>query len=127
MKLTVKSLGHFDSDNYGRIIVIVENDEFKGTAQFWANSDVFEEFAHKLAHFPFESKEPVVFEDDNVRLEVSLFDKLGKINMKFVLAGEEGDSLILNERSAEVGTLNRFAMELRSLDTSLAGEVTLET
>lgn len=127
MKLTIKSLGHLDSDDYGQILLTVENNEFKGTARFWAYSDVFEDFADKLSCFPFESKEPVVFEADDVEIEVSLIDSLGTINMKFTLNDYDENSLVVNEQSAETEALHKFARGLQIMDTSVESELILET
>lgn len=126
MKITIKSSGFLDDDTYGLVTLIVESERFKGTGEFWANEDVFDNFVSELLKFPFESKENIIFVTDNLKLEISLLDMAGRINLHFSISDDQ-NSLEYDDQSAEAEMIRKLAQSLSTLDISNPNQLTWET
>lgn len=116
-----------ESDNLVRFDIVCESNAFKGSIiDFFAYPDEFKEFAQELLRFPFESKEQVVYNTFNdkiegqkyaydLRLEVSLKDSAGRVNFAVHIRDQDNQECIFSD-IVEVQSLHEFAKQLLAAD-----------
>lgn len=103
-----------EPSNYAYFRMIVENEKFKATVEFYAETDSFKKFATQLEKFPFESKDPVSLDCGELKLDISLADSYGRINFKVSITDWDHNKVSFTDRSVVTADLQALAMKLKS-------------
>ena len=65
MKISISSSDE-DDERIVKYVFRAENNDFKGTIEFYGYADIFKQFTDDLFEFPFESINPVQFNADGL-------------------------------------------------------------
>ena len=118
MRLYISGSGEDIEDKLVRFIIKAEDEDFKGTRDFYSYADIFNDFANSLLAFPFESNKEIKFEADGVNLTVSLKDGVGAIDLHIGVKDDERNSVEFTVTNLETMMLHAFAEKLKSTDFS---------
>lgn len=127
MKITILSDGEDPEDKLVGYVLRAENEDFKGTFEFYEYTSAFDEFARKLLDFPFKSTEPIKLECSGVSLAISLYDSLGAINFRVSINDDRSNKVEFSDLSIETEMLHRLAKSLKRTDFSLPGKFVWES
>lgn len=118
MKISIVGDGEVSDDHIVHYVLCAENSLFKGTYDFYGYADNFEELHARLMKFPFESKERVIFVNDELKMTVSLYNLRGAISFRVAVRDHEGNSIDFADNDMETEALHKFANKLNHTDFS---------
>lgn len=123
MKITITSNYIDPDDQMIEFRFTAETPDFKGATTIYGYQDAFKDFANQILTFPFEMKNPVIFEghlyvdEPCLRMEIILREETGLIDTVITLNdGESGNSAKFSDSSMRTQTLHDFARTLLRTD-----------
>ena len=119
MKITIFGDGEDPEDKLVHYDIVVDNDRFKGSADFYGYVDTFDELVSGLQNFPFESSKPLELSVDHFEMKISLADPAGRINVKISIDDGYGNSSTFTDQTVETPDLQRLASKLKHTDFSI--------
>lgn len=128
MRITIHSSGEDEHDDYNvTYIMLAENKNFKGTVEFYEFDNCFKEFAAEILKFPFESRQPITFDADGIKITILLANEVGSIRTSFTMRDEDNNLLKFSDTSIEVGDLHKLAKTLLNHTFSIKSSFTWES